>query len=105
MKHTTTLINPFSVSLKKHPFMEVNSKPIYENGNYRIYKYYNNHFVHTFKNIVITERGAANIPLMEGLKADIKPKSEADLYHDYERPKAAIRDGRKAAKKLNFKIK
>lgn len=105
MNPTTTLLNPFSVSLKKYPFMEVTSKPIYENGNYRIYKQWDNHFVHTFKNIVIGQRCAANKSLIDGLKNDIKPKGESDLYHDYQRPKAAISDGIKEAKKLKFKVK
>jgi hypothetical protein len=99
----TTLLNPYSVSLKKNPFMQVDN-PVYANGDYRIYHYNYNHFVHTYKNIVICERGAANKDLLNDLIADKKPTSEAALYHDYDRPKAAIRYGIKAAKKLNFKI-
>lgn len=101
---TTTLINPFSVSLKKPPFMEVN-EPVFTNGDYRIYHYNYHHFVHTYKNIVICERAAANKDLLNDLIADKKPTGEADLYHNYERPKEAIKQGIKAAKKLNFIIK
>ena len=100
----TTLLNPFSVSLKKHPFMEVN-EPVYVNGDYRIYHYNYHHFVHTYKNIVICERGAANKELLNDLIIDKIPTGEADIYHNYERPKQAIRDGVKAAKRLNFTIK
>ena len=40
--------------LKKYPFMDVyNEQTVYKNGDYRIYKETNDHFVHTFKNIVI----------------------------------------------------
>ena len=98
------LLNPFSVSLKKYPFMEVN-KLIYKRGDYSIYKYADKHFVHTFKNIVIGERVAANKELINNLLNDIKPIGEGILYHDYNRPKRAILKGIKAAKKLNFKIK
>lgn len=98
-----TLLNPFSVSLKKHPFMEVNNL-IYQNGEYKIYRYAPNHYVHTFKNIVITERGKANKELINNLVTDTKPTGEAALYHDYERPKGAILEGIEAAKNLNFQI-
>lgn len=100
----TILLNPFSVSLEKPPFMEVNTKPTYQNGDYKIYKAWDKHFIHTFKNIVIAQRCAENKELIDGLVMDIKPTEEASLYHDYERPKAAISDGIKAAKKLNFKV-
>ena len=99
-----TLINPFSVSLEKYPFMQVN-KLIYKRGDYSIYKYADKHFVHTFKNIVIGERVAANKELINNLLNDIKPTGEGVLYYDYERSKSAILEGIKAAKKLNFKIK
>ncbi len=101
----TELLNPFSVSLKKHPFMQMVSPPVYIKGDYKIYFLYNNHFVHTFKNIVIAERGAKNTQLIDNLFNDIKPTDEASLYHDYERPKQAIFEGLDAAKLLNFKIK
>ena len=101
----TTLLNPFSVSLDKYPFMEVATEPIYTNGDYRIYKAWNEHFIHTFKNIVIAQRCAANKDLINNLVTDNKPTDEAGLYHQYERPKQAIRDGVKAAKRLNFTIK
>ena len=99
----TTLLNPFSVSLKKPPFMQVDN-PIYSNGDFKIYKYREKHYVHTYKNIVICERGAANKELINNLVNDIKPTEEAALFHDYERPKDAILRGTEAAKNLNFKI-
>ncbi|MFM9945062.1 MAG: hypothetical protein ACKVQB_07480 [Bacteroidia bacterium] len=101
---TTTLLNPFSVSLDKYPFTDVATEPIYTNGDYRIYKAWKEHFIHTFKNIIIAQRCAANKALIDGLVNDIKPTGEADLYHDYERPKGAILKGIEAANKLNFKL-
>lgn len=100
-----TLLNPFSVSLKKHPFMNVPETPIYQKGEYSIFHYSNDHYVHAFKNIVFAERTGANKGLIDNLINDIKPEGEAAIYHDYERPKAAIVEGIKAAKKLNFEIK
>lgn len=100
-----TLLNPFSVLLKKPPFMDINTAPVYKNGDYRIYKLYDKHFVHTYKNIVICERCAANTELINNLINDTKPSGEADFYFLYERPKQAISEGIEAAKKLNFLIK
>lgn len=84
--------------------MEVDNL-VYENGQYKIYRYTANHYVHTFKNIVIAERGKADKELINNLVTDTKPTGEAALFHDYERPKGAILEGMKAAKTLNFKIK
>jgi hypothetical protein len=100
----TTLLNPFSHSLHKNPLMEVPSKPVFTDGEYKIYKLYDKHFVHTFKNIVICERGAINKDLISGLKNNIKPIGEASIYHDFERPQWAINEGLKIAKQINFTV-
>ena len=84
--------------------MEATTGPVYTNGDYHIYKFSKNHFVHTFKNIVFAERGAANRELIDNLIADNKPTDEASLYHDYERPKQAIQEGIEAAKNLFFVV-
>lgn len=102
---TNVLLNPFSVQLKKHPYINVSWPPMYENGDYKIYELYKNHYLHTFKNVVIAERGKPNKELILNLISDTKPKEEASLYHDYERPKEAILNGLEAAAKLGFEIK
>lgn len=85
--------------------MEVNGdSPIYTNGDYRIFRWSNQHYLHTFKNIIIAQRVGANKALINDLVNDIKPTNESDYYHNYDRPKAAIQDGIKAAKKLHFTI-
>jgi len=105
MNTQTILLNPYSVRLeKKDPFMKVESKPIHVNGDFRIYKYYSNWYVHTFKNIVIAERGAPNKEVLTNLMGVTQPTGEASIYHDYERPKQAMSEGIKEAKKRNFKI-
>ena len=99
-----TLLNPFSVSLKKYPFIEVANQPIYKIGDYKVYKLYDKHYLYTFKNIIFGERCGFRPDLVLTLYKDIKPTGEAALYHDYERPKGAILEGIEAAKKLNFTI-
>ena len=100
-----TLINPFSINLKKHPFLEVRTEPIFENGDFKIYRYCENHFLHTFKNIVIAERCAPNKTIFTNIKGDTMPTDEADIYHQLERPRQAITEGTEAAKKLKFEVK
>lgn len=99
-----TVLNPFSHSLQKNPLMEIASEPIFTNGEYKVYRHYDKHFVHTFKNIVIAERCAINKALLSGLKDNIKPIGEASIYHDWERPKWAINEGLKIAKQINFTV-
>lgn len=97
-----TLINPFSVALSKPPFMEAKSNPVYSNGDYRIFKHVDRHYMHTYKNIIIAERSGINKQMIDNLAANIQPIDK--IYHDFERPKEAILEGIAAAEKLDFKI-
>ena len=99
----TKVLNPFSVSLKKDPFM-ILTDLVHENGDYKIYKHCKEWFVHTFKNIVIAERCAPNKNIITNLKGETRPEGIADIYHQLERPQWAINEGIKQAKKLNFTI-
>lgn len=98
----TTLSNPFSASLKKHPFIDMQKEPLYKNGDFKIYKYFDRHYVHTYKNIVIAERCAPNTDLIHNLIFDKQIKGKN--YFDFERCKEAISQGIEAAKNLNFII-
>jgi len=100
----TTLLNPFSHSLGKNPLMKINVKPVFTNGDYKIYKYFDRYFIHTFKNIVISERCGINKDLINGLKNNIKPIGEASIYHDFERPLWAKNEGLKIAGQINFTV-
>ena len=103
--HTqTVLLNPYSIRLEKHPLMNVDGKPVHVHGDFRVYKYCKKWFIHTFKNIVIAERCAVNKELLTNLTGETKPTGEASIYHDYERPMAAMREGIEAANKLHFSI-
>lgn len=99
------LLNPFSISLDKKPFMNVEGKPMFTNGDFRIYKYCDKYFIHTFKNIVIAERCAPNKQLLVNVKDKTKPVGEGAIFNEYERPIAAMMQGIEEAKKLNFTIK
>lgn len=102
----TILLNPFSVQLSKHPFMDIKSKPMYIDGNFKIYKYYDRHYIHTYKNIVVTELGAPNREILTQLKNKVAPidsPENSDLF-SYNRCVEAMELGIKEAKKLNFTI-
>lgn len=101
---STQLLNPFSISLDKNSFMTVEAKPIFINGDFRIYKYCDKYFIHTFKNIVIAERCAPNKVMLSNIKDKIKPVG-SEKFHEYERPIEAMLQGIEEAKKLNFTIK
>lgn len=100
----TTLLNPYSIRLEKEPFMRVEGKPIFVNGDFRIYKYCTEHYIHTFKNIVISQRVAPKKEILTNVMGETMPTGDAAIYHDLERPKEAMKEGIRAAKKLNFKI-
>lgn len=100
----TTVLNPFSISLKKDPFMNVDTL-VYEEGDFKIYHYSKDHFIHTFKNIVIAERVKPNKTIFTNIKGETQPAGISDIYHQLERPEWAKDEGIKEAKRLNFQIK
>lgn len=102
---STTLLNPFSISLNKPPYMEVNTLPCYEIGEFKVYKRSNDYYIHTFKNIVIGERCGINKELLNNLHTDTIPEGKSNSYFNYHRAKEAMLQGIEEAKKLNFPIK
>ena len=98
------LLNPFSVELRKEPFMEIKSNPIYSNGEYHIYKYVDKHYLHAYKNIIIAERSGIDKELLNNLATNTMPAFETTAYFGYNRAKLAIEQGLEASKKLDFKI-
>ena len=101
-----TLLNPFSVELKKQPFQEIQSEPVYKNGDFLIYKLYEKHFLHTFKNIIFAERCGKNIEMIENIIKNTPPENgTGKIYHEFFRPKETIQNGLRYAKELNFEIR
>lgn len=98
------LLNPYSYNLKKNPLFEIDREPICKYGLYSIYKLYPDHFVYTYKNIVIMERTGENEKMLWDLTTDTIPENTARAYHDFDRPKEAIKNGLEIAKKIGFKV-
>ena len=95
-----TLLNPFSVELQKPNYTtSINSNPVYQNGDYFIYKYVDKHFFHTYKNIIIAERCGVNMDLID----EMAHNSDSNDF-DINRAKEFKSKGIEAAKKLNFEV-
>ena len=78
--------------------------PVYVDGDYKIYKFVDKHYLHTFKNIIISERGAPNKDILLYLKGDTKPKRYSTEYYHNKRALVALKEGIEYAKMLNFKV-
>lgn len=99
-----TLFNTFAYNLDKSPIMNIQKeKPIYSNGDFHIYEYYYNHFVYTYKNLVITERAGINKQIIDDLVFD-NYTAEGCKYLLFDRPKAMIQTGIETAKKAKFTV-
>ena len=104
-KSMTTLLNPFSYQLKKQATQTINSKSVYSNGDYSVYKYVDKHFIYTYKNIVIAERCGLDKTIVDNLANDTYTGKSEQKYMNFDRPKEAIEIGINAAKELGFTIK
>jgi hypothetical protein len=104
MNNLITLLNPFSVKLEHHPFVITENKPVFASGDFRVYKYCERWYLHTFKNIIFGERVGINKDLINNVQNDIKPEGEGRAYFDYQRGKEFMAFGIETANKLNFKI-
>ena len=78
--------------------------PVYVDGDYKIYKFVDKHYIYTFKNIVATERCGLNKDIISHLKGDTKPKKDTTEYYHNKRSLEAIAEGIEYAKMLNFKV-
>ena len=78
--------------------------PVYVDGDYKIYKFVDKHYIYTFKNIVATERCGLNKDIISHLKGDTKPKKDTTEYYHNKRSLEAIAEGVEYAKMLNFKV-
>lgn len=104
MAQVTFFLNPFSADLGKEPVQQKACSLVYENGDYRIYRYLPDYHIYCFKNIVIAERVGLDRSIIDGIVNNVQPLAIADKSINYERPLQAKRDGIALAKKLNFSI-
>lgn len=101
------VLNPFSVSLKTYPFMELSGKPVFVHplySNYTIWKYSENHFVSCYYNIVVHETTGAPIKIISDFAEGKMPKDDVRKYFDWERIADAIENGKKYLKENNLSM-
>jgi len=97
------VLNPFSVRLEKqNPFYEITGDPLYKNGHFSVYKYAD-WFVYLYKNIIISERTGFNKDLVDRYANNDEPKDYSKF--NFRRSLDALKDGKKFARKIGFKIR
>ena len=78
--------------------------PVYVDGDYKIYKFVDKHYIYTFKNIVATERCGINKDIISHLKGTTKPKKDTTEYYHNKRVLVALKEGIEYAKANGFEI-
>ena len=97
-------LNPYSFELgRENPFYEITTKPLYKVGNISVHKYADSWFLYLYKNIIITERTGWSKELADRLSCNNEP-TDYSVYN-FRRAMQAIKDGKKYARKLGFKIR
>ena len=96
-------LNPYAVRLERqNPFYEITGKPLYKNGNFSVYKYAKDWFVYLYKNIIISERTGFNKDLVDRYANNEEPTDYSK--YTFRRSLEALKDGKKFARELGFKI-
>ena len=95
-------LNPYAVRLEKqNPFYEITGKPLYKNGDYSVYKFAG-WFVYLYKNVIISERCGWSKEIVDRFANNDEPNDYSKYI--FRRALEALKDGKKFAKKLGFKI-
>lgn len=104
-----TVINPFAVSLNKnhgkntyHELEEVTGKPVYQRGDYTIWKTAEKFYNTCYKNIIISQTTGAPKDLADALYEG--RELEGYVHHRMNRMKNALTDGMVYAKENNIKV-
>ena len=95
-----------SDNTKVNYFEETN--PIYTKGNYRIFKQTNKCYLHTFKNVAISQLGAANKEHINNLLEDTRPTDKGKFTAKtlvFDSAKKALKKGLLILQAHNLKAK
>lgn len=97
-------LNPFAFYLerKNERFYEIDTKPVYKNGEYKTYRYFNKWYVTCRNNIIVTETSAIPKKLIDSLVAGERP-SDNSKYH-YDRMLKEYDNGLEYAKLVGFEV-
>lgn len=73
------ILNTWSTVTSRQDF-EV-KKPVYENGDYRIYKLWDKNYLYTFKSVAINQLAGLNIPHLDSLAENKRPVGKYSSAH------------------------
>jgi hypothetical protein len=98
------LLNPFAFYLerKEKRFYEVNTKPVYKNGEYTTFRFDGKWFVTCRNNIIVTETTGIPQKLIDALVAGERPSDYSK--HHYDRMLREYDNGLKYAKMVGFEV-
>lgn len=98
------VLNPFAFILERREsrFYELKTKPVYENGEYKVFKYADRYFVTCRKNMIVSETTGIPKDLIEALVAGKEPKDYSK--HHYRRMQEAYQDALQYAKSVGFNV-
>ena len=98
------VLNPFAFSLDRREsrFYELKTKPVYENGEYKVFRYADRWFVTCRKNLIVTETTGIPKDLIEALVAGKEPADYSK--HRYYRALEAYQDALLYAQNVGFKV-
>jgi len=78
-----TFINTWSKTLTgKYENYKVESKPIYQNGDYAIYKLHKDSHLYTYKNVAVSNLVGVNTPLVDSLVKGERPADGNKFLYD-----------------------
>lgn len=98
------VLNPFAFILERRElhFYELKTKPVYENGEYKVFKYADRYYVTCRKNLIVSETTGIPKVLIEALVAGKEP-DDYTKYH-YRRMQEAYKDALQYAKSVGFNV-
>lgn len=105
---TILVLNPFSCKLGKtgadRYYNLTDKKCVYQNGEYKVFKFCKDWFVSCYKNIIVTETTGCPKDLIDAC-ATAECPTDKHLQYRYVNVFEAALDGRRFAKEENFEVK
>lgn len=98
------ILNPFAFKLerKERRFYEVEDKPVYENGEYKTYRFDNKWYVTCRGNLIVTETTGIPKDLIDHLVRGVEPENYSK--HHYRRILEDYEYAKECAKQVGFDV-
>jgi hypothetical protein len=85
MEEFINIANPWDTPTRNRPFFRVSKKPVYVNGEFRVYRVGISYkdYLHCKGTQALTELAGINRGLIDALAKDELPDSKTDLHNHY----------------------